>query len=149
MKSIMEQPVTPLTYATEIVAMSWRHGGELAVTLGGVVAIALTALVTRSLLQLEAFGGTGHLLLILVTAIAAAFLFQAVVAGWRLHRRMMTALTTTRSLLNSSALERADLEHHLLNRYRRREQRINQRNDARIERLDGEIATLLSRTATS
>jgi hypothetical protein len=149
MKTTMEQPVTPLTYATEIVAMSWRHGGELAVTLGGVVAICLTALATRSLLQLEAFGGTGHVLLVLMAPIAAAILFLTIIAVWRLHRRLTTALATTRSLLDSSILERADLEHQILNRYRRREQRIYQRNEARVDRLDGEIAALLSRPAAS
>src|SRR5690349_2770020 len=102
MKTLIEQPVTPLTYVTEIVAMSWRHGGELAVTLGGVVAICLTALATLSRLQFGAMGGTGHVLRILAAPIAAAFLFQAAIAGWRLHRRMGIVLATTRSLLDAT-----------------------------------------------
>jgi len=148
MKTTMEQQVTPLTYATEIVAMSWRHGGELAVLLGGVVVICLTTLETLARLQLVAIGGIGHVLRVLVVPIAAAFLFQAAIAGWRLHRRMGVALATTRSLLDSTTRERDGLEQHMLNRSRRREQRIHQRNDARIERLDGEIAEL-TRAATS
>ena len=133
----MNRPITPVTYAAEIVAMSWRHGGELAVALGGAIAICLAALASR-----EAFGSIGHLLLVLIPPVAAVFLFQATVAGWRLHRRMTTALATTRSLLDSNAGDRADLERHLFDRYRRREERIHQRNNARVERLDGEIAAL-------
>jgi hypothetical protein len=148
MTTTMEGRITPLTYATEIVAMSWRHGGELAVTLGGTVAICLTALATLSRLQPGAIGGAGHVLRILATPIAAAFLFQAVIAGWRLHRRMGIVLATTRSLLDATTRERDGLEQHMLSRSRRREHRIHERNEARIERLDDEIAEL-TRAATS
>ena len=128
----MDRPVTPLTYAAQIVAMSWRHGGELAVAASCVGVIGLMA----------AFSGIRHLLLILMVPITLAFLLHAVVAGWRLHRRQAVAIETARELLDLNARDRADLERHVLNRYRRREARIHERNAARVDRLDHEIAAL-------
>jgi hypothetical protein len=121
-----------MTYAAEIVAMSWRHGGELAVAVSCVGVIGLMA----------AFNGLRYVLLIFMVPITIAFLLHAVVAGWRLHRRQAIAIATTRSLLDLNAKDQADLERHILNRYRRREARIHERNDARVERLDYEIAAL-------
>ena len=139
----MEQPsATPLSYLAEIVAMSKRHGGELAVGVGGVVAVVITALATLSLLQGQAFGGLVHVLFVLLPFIGAVLLLEAAVAAWRLYRRQEIALATTRSLLVMNAADRADLERHLLRRYRRREVRIEERNAARIERMAGEIAAL-------
>jgi hypothetical protein len=123
---------TPLSYAVEIVAMSWRHGGELAVTVTCVGVIGLMA----------SFSGLRHVLLILMVPTTAALVLHAAVSGWRLYRRQAVAIATTRSLLDSNAQDQADLERHLLNRYRRREARIQERNEARIERLDDEIASL-------
>jgi hypothetical protein len=121
-----------MTYAAEIVAMSWRHGGELAVAVSCVGVIGLMA----------AFNGLRHVLLIFMVPITVAFLLHTVVSGWRLHRRQAVAIATTRSLLDLNAKDQVDLERHILNRYRRREARIHERNDARVERLGHEIAAL-------
>jgi len=131
-RTTADRPVTPLTYAAEIVAMSWRHGGELAVAVSCVGVVGLMA----------TFNGLRHMLLILMVPITVAFLLHAVVAGWRLHRRQAVAIETTRALLDLNAQNQADLERHIHNRYRRREARIHERNDARVDRLDHEIATL-------
>jgi len=112
--------------------MSRRHGGELTIGLGCVLAVWIAALMLR----------VGPLSVVLAAPVAGLLVFLTMIAGWRLHRRQAIALASTRSLLDSNAVERAELERHLANRYRRREQRINDRNDARVERLDGEIAVL-------
>lgn len=132
MRTNRNRPVTRLTYAAQIVAMSWRHGGELAVVVSCVGVVGLMA----------AFNGLRYLLLILMVPITIAFLLHAVVAGWRLHRRQAVAIETTRALLDLNVRDQADRERHVLNRYRRREARIHERNDARIDRLDREIAAL-------
>ncbi|HEX2120440.1 MAG TPA: hypothetical protein VHL59_02260 [Thermoanaerobaculia bacterium] len=97
--------VTPLTYFTDIVAMSMRHGGELALAMICVAIAALIALLVRSLLHLPALNNAQVLLLLLPLA-AAAMLFVTAVAAWRLHRRQDIALADARSLL-------ADLERDL------------------------------------
>ena len=112
--------------------MSWRHGGELAIGMSAVIAIWIAALVLR----------IGPMPLVLAAPVGALFVLLTAIAGWRLYRRQAIALESTRSLLDSNAVERDDLERHLANRYRRREQRINNRNNERVERLDGEIAVL-------
>jgi hypothetical protein len=140
----MNHRITPLTYLTELLATWLRHGGELAVGLVGVVVIGLTALTMRSLLHVQAFGGPGHVLLVLLPLIAAVLLFQAAVAAWRLYHRQQITLAATRSLLDLNVTDRADLEQRLRTRYRRREARIQERNGARLERMAGEIAALQS-----
>lgn len=138
---IDERPVTPLTYLGEMVSTSWRHGGELAVTVACVVLLGLTSLVVRSMVHLKALSGS-DVLIVLLPLVAAALMFVAAMAGWRLYRRQRIALATTRSLLDLNAGDRSDLERHLHWRYRRREARIEERNAARVERLTDEIAAL-------
>lgn len=134
-RDMNEQPVTPMTYLREMVAMSWRHGWELMAAVACVAAVVIIALVTLSL-------GPANVLFVLLSAAAAAVLFEAAMAAWRLHRRQRIALVTTRSLLDLSAAGREELERHLRARYRRREARIEERNVARLERLTGELDLL-------
>jgi hypothetical protein len=130
-----EQPLTPMTYLGEMVAMSWKHGREL--TAAVTCAIALPTALLFALSPRPA-----HTLFVLASAIAALLLFEATTAAWRLHRRQRIALVTTRSLLDLNGTDRAELERHLRSRYRRREARIQERNAVRVERLSGEIAAL-------
>lgn len=141
-----ESSVTPLSYLREILASSWRHNGELVVAAVCVVGVGLAALLTRSLLNLRAFG-PGEVLFLFLPPLGAVLMFEAAVAGWRLHRRQQVALATTRSLLELNAADRDDLEQQLRSRYRRREARIHQMHAARVERLSDEIATLHHRTS--
>jgi len=140
--AIDQRPVTLLSYFGQIVAMSRRHGGELAVAMGGVVAIVITALLTLSVLHGRAFGGIVHTLFVLLPPLGALLVLEAAVSTWRLYRRQQIALATTRALLVMNAADREDLERHLLRRYRRREVRIEERNAARVERMAGQIAAL-------
>jgi len=98
---------TPLTYLAEVLLTSWKHGGELTATIGGVVAIGLAALLTRSLLHLPAFSGA-YVMVLLSVLVAAALLFVAAVSTWRLHHRQQIALATTRTLLDLNARDRAE-----------------------------------------
>ena len=136
---------TPLTYLGEILANSRQHGGELAVAVGCVIAVVLATLGMRSWLHLPELGGLGQVLLVLVPATGAVLLLEMGVAAWRLHRRQGVALATRQTLLDLNAGERADLESRLLARYQRRERRIGERNEARVERLNNEIAALSAR----
>jgi len=131
----MNREVTP-TYLHELVAISWRHGGELTAAMICGIAVVLATLGIRSQLQLP------QLLLVLLPAIGAVLLLETGVAAWRLHRRQEVALATRQSLLDLNAGDRAELEQRLLSRYQRRERRIGERNEARVERLTGEIAAL-------
>lgn len=135
-------PVTPATYLGELFAMSRRHGGELAVAVSCVIAVVLAALGMRSWLHLQDLGGPWRVLLVLLPPIVAVLLLETGVAAWRLHRRQRVALATRQTLLDLNAADRAELEQHLLARYRRRERRIGERNEARVERLNNEIAAL-------
>ena len=112
-------PLTPLTYFREVASMFWIHVRELVVALVLVVGVGLTALLTRSLLQLRAFG-PGEVLFIFLTPVGAVLLFEALVAGWRLYRRQQNALTTIRSLLDLNNADRDDVEEHLRARDRSR-----------------------------
>lgn len=122
---------TPLTYFTEILAMSWRHGGEFAVAVGCIGIAGVSALLMRSLLRLQALSGP-QVLLLLLPLTGAALLVLAAVAAWRLHRRQRIALATARSLVALNAGDRADLERDLRALYDRRERRIEERHTARI-----------------
>jgi hypothetical protein len=141
------EPITPLTYLREILAMSSRHGSELALTVGGMVIIVLTSLTTFSVLHLQPFGNSMQLLGVLMSAVVAVMFLEAALAGWRLYRRQWIALASARSLIALNAGDRLRLERHLRALYRRREARVEERNVARIERLDGEIAALQTRMA--
>jgi biopolymer transport protein ExbB/TolQ len=132
-----ERPETPMTYLGEMVAMSWRHGGELAGAAACAVTLAVVALVALS----------AHALYVLPSAIAAVVLFEASAAAWRLHRRQRIALATTRALLDLNGADRAELEHHLRARYRRREARIQERNADRLERLTDAMDALKAEVA--
>jgi hypothetical protein len=139
-----ENPGSPLTYLTEIMAASWKHGGELAVAVGCVVVVGLTSLGTRSLLHLQDFGGTGHVVVVLLPPIGAVLLLEAAVAAWRVHRSQQITLATTGALLDLNACDRADLERQLHSHYRGREARTEERYAARMERLADQIAALQS-----
>lgn len=101
MSALEIQPVTPVTYLAEMIAMSWRHGSELAVALICVV-VGVTAFAARS---------SVHLLPILL-AVGAALLFEVGMAAWRVYRRQHVVIATARSLLDSNASDRGDLEQH-------------------------------------
>ena len=135
----------PMTYLGELLAISRRHGGELAATVGGVVGAVLATLAVRSWTQLTPLGGFRQVLVILLPAIAAVLLLEAAVTAWRLHRRQEVALATRQTLLDLNTADRAELEQRLLSRYQRRERRIGDRNEARIERLNNEIAMLTAK----
>lgn len=135
-------PGTPLTYLTEILATSWRHGGELVVAVSCGAAVGLASLGPR--IHSLNFGGSGHVLSVLVPPIAAVLLLEAAVAAWRVHRGQQVALATTGALLELNAGDRADLERQLHSHYRSREARTEKRHAARIERLADEIAGLRS-----
>ena len=134
----MNREVTP-TYLRELVAISWSHRGELTAAVICGIAVVLATLGMRSQLH------SPELLLVLLPAIGAVLLLETGVAAWRLHRRQEVALATRQSLLDLNAADRAELEQRLLSRYQRRERRIGERNEARVERLTGEIAALSAR----
>jgi hypothetical protein len=136
---------TPLTYLGELLANSIRHGGELIVAVGCVIASVLATLGMRSWLHLPQLGGPLQMILVLLPPIGAVLLLETGVAAWRLHRRQGVALATRQTLLDLNAGERAELEYRLVARYRRRERRIGERNEARVERLTNEIAALSAR----
>jgi len=119
-------------YLGEIVAMSWRHGSELAAAAACGLVLAVAAFVMPS----------ARVLFVLPPALAVVIVFAGGMAAWRLHRRQHIALATTRSLLRLNATERAELEGHLRSRYQRREARIHERNEARLERLGDEMDAL-------
>ena len=141
----MNREVTPATYLRELLANSWSHGGELAVALCSGIAVVLATLGLRSWLHVPELSGPGQLLLVLLPAIGAVLLLEAGVAAWRLHRRQRVVLATRQTLLDLNAGDRAELEQHLRASYRRRERRIGERNEARVERLNNEIGTLSAR----
>jgi hypothetical protein len=144
----MRNRVTPFSYAAELLAISWRHGRELAMTLGS--AVTISVIVFWIGFAFDSSGGvtSRRVIVVLVLATVTTICCQALLAGWRLHRRLSVVLETTRALLDSRSSECTDLEQRLLHRYRRREERINQRNDARLERLDGEISALEARVTS-
>ncbi|HEV7239350.1 MAG TPA: hypothetical protein VGQ36_08930 [Thermoanaerobaculia bacterium] len=144
----MNRKATPLTYLNEIVVMSSRHGGELAVAIGVSVLVGLTALVTRALLHFQPLNGW-RVLYVLIPLIGMVLMFMATVAAWRLHQKQTVALATTRTLLDLNADDRADLERDLRTRFRRREADTELRHTARIDRLSGEITALQTLHAAS
>ena len=136
-----ERPSTPLRYFIDISAMSWRHRGELAAAVSCAVVGTLTALgMSRSLSFLETLGTPARLMVVLASFLFISLIFGSAIAAWRLHRSQGVAIATLRSLVDLNARDRADLEHHLARRYRRREARIDERNMARVDRLEREIA---------
>ena len=137
--------VTPTTYASELFAVSWAHKGEATFAVSWVIVVVLTALGIRASLYLQGAGGTLGLLFVLLPSIVAVLLLETAVAAWRLHRRQQIVMETRQTLLDLNAADLAELEGHLLARYRRRERRIGARNEARVQRLDGEIAALNAR----
>jgi hypothetical protein len=141
----MNRETTPLTYLGEILANSRQHGGELAVAVSCVISVVLATLGMRSWLHLPELGSLGQVLLVLVPATSVVLVLEMGVAAWRLHRRQGVALATRQTLLDLNAGERADLESRLLARYQRRERRIGERNEARVDRLNDEIAALSAR----
>ena len=136
---------TPLTYLGKLLAISWRHGGEIAIAVSSVVAVVLAALGMLSWWQPQDLDGPWRVLLVILPPVVAVLLLETAVAAWRLHRRQEVALATRQTLLDLNAGERADLESRLLARYQRRERRIGERNEARVERLNNEIAALGAR----
>ena len=136
---------TPLTYLGELLAISWRHGGEITLAVSSVIAVVLTALGMRSWWRLQDLGGPWGVLLVVLPPVVAVLLLETGVATWRLHRRQQVALATRQTLLDLNAGEREELERHVAARYRRRERRIGERNEARVERLNNEIAALSAR----
>jgi len=139
-----EESLSPLAYLGKIFATSRRHGGELTAAVICVIAAVLATLVVRSWLHLRDLGGSGNVLLVLLPAIGAVLMFEAALAAWRLHRRQLVTLATRQTLLDLDAIDRVELERHLLARYRRRERRIEMRNEVRIQRLTSEIDALTS-----
>ncbi len=132
---------TPSTYLGELFAISWRHGSEITIAVSFVIIVVLTALGMRSWLHLQDL----TVLLVVLPPVVAVLMLETGVAAWRLHRRQRVALATSRTLLDLNAGDRAELEQRLVARYRRRERRIGQRNEARVERLNNEIAALSGR----
>jgi hypothetical protein len=130
-----EQPIPPPTYLREIFANSFRHGGEITAAVGCVIVAVLATM---------ALGGRGNLLVVLPPAVGAVLMLEVGVAAWRLHRRQQVALATRQSLLDLNASDLADLEGRLVARFRSRERRIGERNEARVQRLTDEIAALQS-----
>jgi hypothetical protein len=130
---MIERPVTPMTYAREMAAMSWRHSSELAAAVACGSAFAVAAFIMLS---------ARLLVVLLPPALAAVVIVVAAMAAWRLHHRQRTALATTRTLLGLNIASHAELECHLRARYQRREARIHERNEVRMERLAGEMDAL-------
>jgi hypothetical protein len=133
---------TPATYLRELLAISWRHGNETTLTVSFVIVVVLTALGMRSWLHPQDLAGPWRVLLVLLPPVVGVLLLETGVAAWRLHRRQGVALATSRTLLDLNAGDRAELEQRLVARCRRRERRIGERNEARVERLNNEIAAL-------
>jgi hypothetical protein len=127
-----ERPPTPLTYLAEIVASSWRHGGELAVALTGVVLVSLTAVWMFSVLHLQTLRGPSEVASVFLLPIGAVLLFEVAVAAWRLYRRQAISLATVRSLLDLNDADRADFEQHLRSTYRARETMLEERHAASV-----------------
>jgi len=136
---------TPLAYLGELLAISWRHRGEIAIAVSSVIAVVLAVLGMRSWWHLQDLGGPWRVSLVILPPVVAVLLLETGVAAWRLHRRQEVALATRQTLLDLNAGERAELESRLLARYQRRERRIGERNEARVERLNNEIAALTAR----
>ena len=105
-----------MTYLEEIAATSWRHGGELAVTMACAIALAVVTFVTLP----------ARALVVLPAAIGAGLLFEAARAAWRLHRRQNSALATMRMLLDQDAVDRAQFDRHLRETYQWREGRLRE-----------------------
>jgi exonuclease V gamma subunit len=135
----------PASYAGELLASSWRHRGELAVAGSFVLAAALVSQGVRASLHVPGPGGSWGLLLMLLPPLIAVLLLQTGLAAWRVHRRQRIVLATRQTLLDLDTSDREELERRLLFRYRNRERRIGERNEARIERLNHEIAALSAR----
>lgn len=85
MSTLEIQRGTPVTYLTEMMSTSWRHGSELALVLICVV-VGVTAFAART---------SVHLLPILL-AVGAALLFEVGMAAWRVYRRQHVVIATTR-----------------------------------------------------
>lgn len=52
----MNRTATPLTYLEELLAVSWRHGGENTIAVGSVIAVVLAVLGMRSWAHLQDVG---------------------------------------------------------------------------------------------
>lgn len=137
-----DRTATPLTYLAELAASTWSHSRELLFTGACAVAVWLSAFGALSPLRFQAPGSRLQTAIALLLPLFAMLAFAATAASWRLYRRQGIALATSRTLIDLNAAERADFEHRLRGRYRRREARIDERNQARVERLDSEIAAL-------
>ncbi len=129
------EPVRPIDYMAEIARTSLRHRRALTLTL---VCVALIGIFTFVVLP-------KHAMVILPAAVAAAILFEAAIATWRLYQTKSNALDLMRLLLDIDAADRDLFERHLEETHRWREERLHAQNADRVQRLFDEI-TLLQAT---
>ncbi len=108
----MNTEITPLTYATELAAVSTF-----------IVIATVTAMISGSAL-------------VAIVPITAVLLFESAVTAWRLYHRQMSALATTRQLLDLNASDRAELESDLHSRYLGQHARIEARHAEQISALE-------------
>jgi len=119
----MNTEITPLTYANELAATSLKHGGELVAVSTFIVIATVTAMISGSAL-------------VAIVPITAMLLFESAVTAWRLYHRQMSALATTRQLLDLNASDRAELESDLHSRYLGQQARIEARHAEQISALE-------------
>jgi len=86
-------------YFADLFSTVIGRAGELAVAAIGVVTgVAIIAMYS-----------SGHLKSLIGVAIVAGVVLEGSLAGWRLYRRQSTVITTTRSLMQMDASDRAEL----------------------------------------
>jgi hypothetical protein len=118
----MNTDITFLTYLNELAATSLKHGGELVAVSTFIFIAVATAMISGSPL-------------VAIVPIAAALLFESAMTAWRLYHRQMSALATTRQLLDLNASDRAELESDLHSRYLGQQARIEARHAEQLETL--------------
>jgi hypothetical protein len=106
-----------------------KHLGEAALTLLVVLTISIMYI------------GAGSRLPVL-PLIMGVIVFQFSVASWRLYRRQQVSIATKQGLLDLDEVDRVESEQNLRAHYEHRQERLNQRHEAYVQRLVEDIAGL-------
>jgi hypothetical protein len=141
-----ESSVTKSGYLRQIFGSIRKHRGEPILAMVCLIAIAVVYIWAGATLHLQASDATPNsaigLIGSLLPFVMAFVLLQFAVAAWRLYRNQQISITTKQTLLDLDEVDRAQSEQNLRAHYANREQRLEQRYEAQVKRLNDNIVAL-------
>ncbi len=131
-----EPSVTKSGYVRQILGSFGNHRRE--------AVMALVFVITLTVIYLW-IGGGPALVGSLLPLVMAMIMLQFMVASWRVYRNQQNSITAKLSVVDLDAFDRAKSEQGLRTHYDHREQRLEQRYEANLKRLDKSIEALTAR----